>query len=246
MSEPKKTQGKTTAKGSAKVPFKKAAGSSPKKATPRSPSGTPTKGSFKKETDYSNRLIIEALKPGLLIMYPKKATRDEQPYFKPEWDKLKGDAIYKDMLGLNDIVSRKGKDGMTYRGQSLAVTDYAWQQALVITGVESEGDLIQSKDVRRTYADNWIEKINLNNGLYQYPTEMKFGTDRTRDAPRPASACLLDETVIELMIFTNPDYADSVAELAEFPDIMSQFWHDFEYGKAAMEAYSPSSGDFHD
>jgi hypothetical protein len=218
---------------------------SPLKSSPKAAATSPTKGSIKKK-DYSPLLIVEGCQAGILVMWVKKASKMEQTYFKPELDMLKENESYRDELGINEIVPRKGVDGNTPKPQAPG-SIYSWMQALVVAGVEeNSGDTTATPEVRRRYADAWIEKINEHQDLYQYPQLYKFGQDRTRNPPRPVSAVLLNEAVCDLMVNANEEYAESPAEMANFPLIMAAFWENIEEGATALEAYGNGAGQFDD
>jgi hypothetical protein len=187
-----------------------------------------------------NRLHIEAFEGGILLGYFDNGSNlTIAAYNKPHFAKLNADDSLLETINVNDIVLRRGTDGITaLPGKPNAI--WSWQGLISIIGVENihNTQFKQSHFVMPVleYFNNFDELRD----EYTFNRFTRFFEDHTQHPPRKISTALLDEKVLYLMLAAYSDNSGelTLGDLAEYDDIVSVYWYDMEYGKNAMRLAS--------
>ena len=182
--------------------------------------------------DSRHLLFVEGMQEGIVVLYLKKANRDEEPYLRYDMDLLYNSPDKLEELGINCIVHRRGCNGDTAKPQGPA-SEYYWRQFLCIIGEEAN-----TVDGRREQANTLIEYLNRNavTPNYQFPKKVRFGGDNTSEPMGRVDGVLRDADVLGVMVAAYP--STSVVEMATYDDIMDKFWNDIEYGKEVLRQFS--------
>ena len=180
----------------------KCAGSSPAKGKPyinkfASPSRVKIGGNT---GTGKNRLHIEGFEGGILLGHFDNGNSTViAAYNKPHFIKLNSDDELMATLHVNDVVLRRGVDGVTpLPGKPNAI--WNWQAVLSIIGEEN----VENVTFKQSYfVAPVLEYFNKFEGLeeeYTFTRCTRFSEDHTQSPPRKISTALLDEKVWTLII----------------------------------------------
>ena len=183
-----------------------------------------------------NRLHIEAFDGGILLGYfDNGSTTGIAAYNKPHFARLNADDDLMKSIKVNDVVWRRGVDGVTpLPGKLNAV--WNWQGLISIVGVDN---IHNTAFKQSDFVSPVLEYFNNFEDMgeeYTFTRCTRFMSDHTETPPRKISCALLDDKILYLMLAAYGDDAGEVnlAALAEYDDIVSVYWEDIEYGKNAM------------
>ena len=187
-----------------------------------------------------NRLHIEAFQGGFLIGYFDNGTNTgSAAYNKPHLVKLSNDDELRENVRVDDIVYRRGIDGETAMPGKTGVA-WGWQALISYIGPDNINNTTFKMVEFVTPIIVYFNQFDDFKTDYTYKRPTKFYMDHTpiTGPLRKLSSVLLDDKVLDLMIY---DYKDEVtgqidlAALAEVDEIVEVYWEDIEYGKNVMK-----------
>ena len=188
--------------------------------------GSPT---LKPNQDNRNVVNVVGLQNGMCVAFVKKANKELEAHLPHDMRVLYSNQTIRDDIGINAILPRRGVDGESEMPQNPG-SEYPWRQFLFILGEDNN-----TAAGRRAEVAGLINLLNENatNENYKYPKRAKFGQDLTTNPMQPASAVMLDQHVVGLLMPAYPN--TTLAELKEDEDIVSSFFVDVEEGKAMID-----------
>ena len=213
-----------------------------KKATAGSPAPKPSAAALKGITtpvkkpgakDSRDKVFVKGHLSGIVVAYIVDGKHADREAFKAhDMSELHNDPDLLAQLGFNAIVPRKGSDGETPMKQN-ATSEYNWRQFIALLGEDNNNE-----EGRRALANKLIVHLNknANSDNYRYPRKVRFGGDLTASPKTACNESMLDADVVAFIITLYPD--NDLEDLAEWDDIVSQFFVDVEDGKAVMCAAS--------
>ena len=230
-----------SSKGQSKAAPKKGSGGSP----PPKPSAAALKGiktPVKKPGAKDNRdkIFVKGHSLGIVVAYIVDGKHADREAFKAyDMSLLHNDPDLLADLGFNAIVPRKGADGSTPMKQN-ETSEYNWRQFVALLGEENNND-----EGRRALANKLIVHLNGNatSENYRYPRKVRFGGDLTPTPMTPCNESMLDADVVAFIVTIYPEH--NLDELSEWDEIVSQYFHDVEDGKAVMNAAAEAAENDH-
>lgn len=202
-----------------------------KKDEPKTPSKVPAakKGSpvsafkqggsklFIKAKDDSQLLYVTGVKGGIVSIFIQKHNAESGAYMTPFYSRLQREEAYRGDLDINALMPRRSSDGT-----ALISGGYVWEQMICLVG----NDVAEDPAMRKAIADKIMRAVNHKDVQreFQWPRTVKFGGDLTSDPLGAADTILVDKNCMEIMQLSYPE--QSSAELAEFEEIISDFFTD--------------------
>jgi len=191
-------------------------------------------GKFSVEAGYGQKkdtrckMFFEFLACGIVIAYVSKPIETDEAFLMHDYKELSQNMDLKERLKIITICARRGADGSQL--PSTKGSSYPFRQ--FVMSVYPNTHAQAKKQVKDLL--NYLNNSQVESGMYKYPQRIKLMDDYTQNPRRAADTRLKDKEVVNMMVAC---YQCKLADLAEYDDIMAEFWSDVGYGKDFLSDY---------